>query len=241
MTPYDVTISAGHNIWWKCEKGHEWRTRIVKRSNRGDKCPYCSGRKVNKENCLATLNPVLASEWHQEKNDDLTPFDVTLFSNKKVWWKCQKGHEWEAEVSSRAANRGCAYCSGKKASDEYNLAVINPELAAQWHPRKNGDLTPYHVTPNSGKKVWWLCESGHEWETSITKRNGRQCGCPYCSGRYATKENCLVNDNLALSKEWHPVKMVIKPRLMSLQDREKKRGGNVKTDMSGKNKFINDR
>ncbi|WP_260288933.1 zinc-ribbon domain-containing protein [Peribacillus aracenensis] len=206
LTPYDVTISAGHNIWWKCEKGHEWRTRIVKRSNRGDNCPYCSGRQVNTENCLATLNPVLASEWHQEKNDDLTPFDVTLFSNKKVWWKCQKGHEWEAVVSSRAANRGCAYCSGKKASDEYNLAVINPEIAAQWHPRKNGDLTPYHVTPNSGKKVWWLCESGHEWETSITKRNGRQYGCPYCSGRYATKENCLANDNPSLSNEWHPVK-----------------------------------
>jgi len=37
-------------------------------------------------------------------------------------------------------------------SPEYNLAVKFPEVAAQWHPTKNGDLTPENVTPGSPKK-----------------------------------------------------------------------------------------
>jgi len=51
-------------------------------------------------------------------------------------------------------------------SKTYNLKVFNPGLAAQWNPVKNGDLTPGAVTPGSGKKVWWLCEKGHEWQAT---------------------------------------------------------------------------
>jgi hypothetical protein len=38
-----------------------------------------------------------------------------------------------------------------------SLADVNPELAKQWHPDKNGDLTPDDVLPGSNKKVWWRC------------------------------------------------------------------------------------
>lgn len=34
------------------------------------------------------------------------------------------------------------------------LATVNPKLAAEWHPTKNGDLSPDQVTAGSGKKVW---------------------------------------------------------------------------------------
>ena len=38
-----------------------------------------------------------------------------------------------------------------------------PELVKEWHPTKNGDLTPRDVTHGSKKKVWWLCQNIHEW------------------------------------------------------------------------------
>ena len=66
-------------------------------------------------------------------------------------------------------------------SEKYNLEVANPELAAEWHPTKNGALTPSDVTPGSGKKVWWICQNGHEWETYIYNRK-KGHGCPYCAG-----------------------------------------------------------
>ena len=67
----------------------------------------------------------------------------------------------------------------KKITPEYNLQIINPTLAKQWHPKKNGSLTPKDVSPNSNKKVWWICERNHEWAATIRNRN-RGHGCPYC-------------------------------------------------------------
>jgi Probable Zinc-ribbon domain len=38
---------------------------------------------------------------------------------------------------------------------EKGLAIINPTLAKQWYPNKNGDLRPKYVTTKSNMKVWW--------------------------------------------------------------------------------------
>ena len=70
--------------------------RLFNNRSNGQGCPYCAGKKVNDENCLQTVNPTLAKEWHPTKNDSLTPIDITAGSNKKVWWQCSRGHEWEA-------------------------------------------------------------------------------------------------------------------------------------------------
>ena len=74
-------------------------------------------RKPSIGKSLAELNPLLAKEWHPTKNSGLTPFDVTEGSNKKAWWKCDKGddHEWEAPISDRSnRGRGCSICAGQK-------------------------------------------------------------------------------------------------------------------------------
>ncbi|MCP4631028.1 MAG: zinc-ribbon domain-containing protein, partial [bacterium] len=57
------------------------------------------------------------------------------------------------------------------ASESHNLRVDNPDLASQWHPVKNGDLKPEGVTSCSHKKIWWLCEKGHEWQAVVDSRN----------------------------------------------------------------------
>ncbi len=71
-----------------------------------------------------------------------------------------------------------------------NLATANPELAKEWHPTKNGDLTPSDVTPGSNKKIWWACSKGHEWKTAIEHRS-YGTGCPYCS-RFKTENKCRI-------------------------------------------------
>ena len=83
---------------------------IVDRNN-GHRCPYCTGKKVLKGyNDLQTLNPTLAKEWNYEKNNGLTPMDVAPNSHKKVWWKCNKGHEWQAIIGNRHKGNGCPIC-----------------------------------------------------------------------------------------------------------------------------------
>jgi len=98
---------------------------------------------------------------------------------KKVWWICENKHEWRAMVRARNQGSGCPHCPRKRYNN--NLEETNPILAKQWHPTKNRKLTPRDVTPGIGKKVWWICEKGHEWEARIFSRN-RGHGCPYCYG-----------------------------------------------------------
>lgn len=61
-----------------------------------------------------TTHSDLAKEWHLTKNKDLTPQDVSTFSNKKVWWYCFSGHEWDALVNCRVKGVDCPYCSRRK-------------------------------------------------------------------------------------------------------------------------------
>ncbi len=183
LRPEHVLTNSGKKVWWKCSKGHEWQATIEKRT-KGSGCPYCSGNKrLIGYNDLSVVNPKLAGEWNYEKNDNLKPEHFVVSSVKKVWWKCSKGHEWQATISSRNAGHGCPYCAGQKTIKGYNdLVTINPRLASEWNYEKNGDLKPEDVMPNSNKKVWWKCSKGHEWQSTISHRNhGR--GCPYCSGR----------------------------------------------------------
>jgi len=204
LTPQDVTSYSNKNIWWQCDKGHEWKSIVGNRS-KGQGCPYCSGRRAFGDNCLAKANLQLAKEWHLSKNGKLTPKDVTPKSNRKAWWQCARGHEWEAVVASRSQGSGCPYCAGNRVAKETSLAVKNPKLAKEWHPIKNGKLKPEDVTSGSNKKVWWQCHKGHAWEAVICSRSAGN-GCPYCNGRYVCNDNCLATKYPGLAKEWHPTK-----------------------------------
>ncbi len=159
---------------------------------------------TDKENSLLFFNPEISSEWNYEKNGNLKPEHFAANSNKKVWWKCSNGHEWQATISSRNKGHKCPYCSGVKAlKGETDLQTVNPTLAKEWNYEKSNGLTPMDVMSNSGKKVWWKCSNGHEWQARIQHRNNG-IGCPYCSGRYAVKGvNDLQTVNPNLAKEWN--------------------------------------
>ena len=126
-------------------------------------------------------NPELAEQWHPTKNGDLKPYMVMHKSRKKVWWLGSCGHEWQATIKDRVDGTGCPICKGKQIlRGENDLATLYPNIAKEWHPTKNGGLTPYMIAPKSGKKVWWICEKGHEWQALVSDRtNG--IGCPICS------------------------------------------------------------
>jgi len=205
LTPNDVTTGSGRKIWWKCNKGHEWLASIDNRI-KGTGCPYCSGRYACDDNSLQKINPNLAKQWNHAKNKDLTPNDVTIGSGKRVWWLCEKGHEWKASIAERTNGTGCPYCSGKRVCVDNCLQTLSPELAKQWHPSKNGDLNPSNVTKGYGKKVWWKCEKEHEWQASVNTRTNMGTGCPYCSGKRVCVDNCLQTLNPELAKQWHPSK-----------------------------------
>jgi very-short-patch-repair endonuclease len=134
------------------------------------------------EKSLAFLNPKVAGEWHPTKNGKLRPEDVTPGSGKKVWWQCRKGHACNASPAQRTKGKGCPYCINRKVCNDNCLSTVNPLIASEWHPTKNGKLRPEDVLPFSNTKVWWQCKKGHEWHVAP---NGRSRGnnCPNCYHR----------------------------------------------------------
>lgn len=194
LSPCDVSYGSDKRIWWICKKGHEWITSVSQRTS-GCNCPYCSNKKVCIDNCLATNYPKIAEQWNLAKNNGKTPFDVVAGSAFKVWWICEKGHEWKTTCCSRL-NTGCPYCKNKKICRDNNFAFIFPDLMKEWHLTKN-ILTPYDVTPFTNKKIWWVCEKGHEWQTTCRSRARLKTGCPYCVNQKTCMDNCFATKNLA--------------------------------------------
>lgn len=75
---------------------------------------------------------------------------------------------------------------------------------SQWNWGKNNScgIFPEKEPLNSRKKIWWVCENGHEW-AAVAYHRARGTGCPYCSGRLAiTGENDLETLRPDLMKEW---------------------------------------
>lgn len=191
LGPDAVTAGTNRKVWWHCERGHTWQAAVSARV-RGSGCPVCAGKQIiPQENDLATRFPDIAVQWHPTKNQPLTPQTCSPSSNRKVWWCCPRGHEYQAAVGARTVNGSdCPYCSGHRALAGFNdLATLVPEVAASWHPTLNAPLTPQDVTIGSRRKVWWICPLGHVWKAVIYSRAGpRRCGCPVCAGRVSASQ-----------------------------------------------------
>ena len=208
-TPRDVSYGSRKKVWWRCEKGHSWQAAVYTRTGGGAGCPVCAGKaSLTGENDLAARCPGLARQWHPTLNGALTPEQVLPGSHRLAWWICERGHVWRAQVKSRVSGCGCPVCAGRKViPGENDLASRFPEIAAQWHPVRNGSLAPDAVTPGTTRRVWWICGRGHEWQASVAARTSGGSGCPVCAGRKVIPgENDLASRFPEIAAQWHPVR-----------------------------------
>lgn len=224
LTPSDVPSSSMQKVWWLLpyddpDTGKhfdfEWEATIHSRTGtKRSGCPFLANQAVFKGfNDLNTVHPELAIEWHPFRNGALTPCDVTRASSKKVWWFLPYDDprtgkhfdfEWEATVAKRTAGYGCPFISGRKVLKGFNdLLTLYPNIAAEWHPTKNGKLIPADVTPGCNQKVWWICSCGHEWEAFISNRTQGH-GCPICKESKGEKKisNFLEKRNVSFESEY---------------------------------------
>ena len=150
IKPTEVSIGSHKKVIWRCEKGHEWKAAVKSRTINKTGCPYCSHNKVLAGfNDFATLLPDIAAEW-SDRNYPLLPTQVTVFANRKAWWKCKDcGREWNTLTDFWRVGKGyakkleehglftmgdIARCSIGKSNELYNeellykLFGINAEL-----------------------------------------------------------------------------------------------------------------
>jgi hypothetical protein len=220
LSPREVTAGSDRKVVWRCSCGrdHVWETTVRSRAIQGRGCPFCAKQRVSTATSLDAVAPAVALEWHPTRNGRLTAADVVAGSHKIVWWRCRlrPRHVWSSSVAARA-RRGaaCPYCtSGRWKVRKFDavrrsrtLESRYPEIAAQWHPTRNGPLQPGDVTIGSSRMVWWKCDRGpdHEWRTTPGTRT-RGIGCPCCGGRQLSVTNNLVAVAPRIAEQWHPAR-----------------------------------
>ena len=85
--------------------------------------------------------PQLLEEWNYSKNKDLSPSEVFSSSQKKVWWVCKKGHEYECSPGNKTQMHvGCPICSSRRLLKRYN------DLETKYPKTNNPTETKYENT-----------------------------------------------------------------------------------------------
>lgn len=182
-------------VWWQCINNcsHKWEAIIGNRI-KGTGCPFCSKRKVSEANSLAKHQNII-NQWNYEKNNSLNPDKISEFSSKKVWWKCDKDHEWEAVVAARTSQKqNCPFCANKRPCQDNCLETKYPELSKKWDIIKNDGLMPKDVLPHSKKKIWWICLKGHSFITWLSDMINGKTTCTQCLG-YTIRDRKMINTN----------------------------------------------
>ncbi len=206
--PSTVTEGSKKIVDWRCPQNHIYSTPVNRRSTRNGRrkqsgCPVCANRSVIfGVNDLLTTNPDLARE---ALNWD--PSTVSSGSGKKLDWKCNRGHTFQATVNHRNRGTGCPICNGQKIQVGFNdLATTHPSLALEAH---NWD--PRTRSATSGWVADWTCSRGHTYRSRIIHRRDGS-GCPYCANyKLLTGFNDLktIRPDLALQAfEWDPSQVV---------------------------------
>lgn len=134
-------------------------------------------------------------------------------NDRKTWWRCAGGHEWESTYQNVRRSGRCPQCfhqnnavSRRLKSEDYKALALEREI--EW-------LGP-EVSRND-EKTWWRCAHGHEWQTRYDViKDG--AGCPTCSRERQWEQFRLtVSDYTELAHERGYVWIGQRPRRSDLK------------------------
>lgn len=209
-----VTVAARREVAWRCPECHLAFTARVLDMTRSATCPACEVRhqaawsallERYAETAVADV-PELAGAWADDDDPRTVPVSGTWQLRR---FECPRGHHPRLSpltylLSGCPSCRGQATLAGRLAVAEMGpLAMtMSPEIAAQWHPTRNGSRAPETVSPGSRQVFWWQdSRCGHEWqETPANREKGQRLRCPECR----TILDSLAQHFPDLAKEWSP-------------------------------------
>jgi len=194
-----IGTGSHHAAHWLCPAGHTWQAPVFSRCQ-GVGCPRCSGYVPVSGASFLDRCPELLEQWDHTGNVGIDPQQLGPGSHRKVWWRCPRGHHWQAEVANRTRDGGrCPHCSRPNTSP--TLAAY-PEILAQADARAHPGLDLSALRAGSNQKLWWRCPSGHSWRAQIRHRALASSGCPHCANRQTRSDLAAALPDLAA--QWHP-------------------------------------
>ena len=203
--PEDFSYGSSVRAWFKCPEGpdHFYQVTLSRmgKAVRTDTfsmgCGFCRGLRISKDNNLAKNYPELAREFMTKKNG-FKASQVSYGSWKMVFWKCKRGHEWQATIANRTGrDSGCPRCNRGAPTDLRDY----PDVLKEFDRKMNKGIDPYALPV--GLKVAWICNrnSKHRWISGFYRTEIRQ-RCPYCTNQKGSKDNNLKRTHPHLAEEW---------------------------------------
>lgn len=125
----DIHPNNTNLFYWDCKiQEHTWKGRIFNEPANGyNPCQICRNKIILPGfNDLATKAPHLAAEWHPTKNSRILT-EISPFSGHKVWWICEKGHEWATKVTDRYSGKqtGCPECAANRFQSSAEKEIVS--------------------------------------------------------------------------------------------------------------------
>lgn len=171
-----ATVLARRECWWVCpDCGHQFTAQVKTMAERPE-CPVCEQKRRDEWAAeYAKLKTMTIAEVPELKaafaEDGLDPREVPVVTWKQIRFRCSAGHHPRLSPTTFLKS-GCQFCRPKPSKDDRTLAKIHPEIAEQWHPTKNGTLTPDSVVWSSKRSAWWRADCcGTEWQERICDRD----------------------------------------------------------------------
>lgn len=176
-----VPTRTYHLAWWLCPAGHSFQ-RAPRMMLRDASCPTC--KVSSSSDSIASRRPTLVPLWHPSKNGELQPSAVETTRTDYFWWQCSSGHEFRRAPILMVRDSTCPCCALAATS----VAAVNPAVAAEWHPTRNGTLTPDQVDADHLMNAWWVCPQGHEYQATVRSRARGNRRCPTCFGGWSVEQ-----------------------------------------------------
>ena len=171
---------------WRCKEGHLFEATCGE-VRRGKWCNICRIKYTPPFQEMQDL------AW--ERNGICLSINYRNIIQEE-YWKCKKGHVWQASLKIVRGGNWCPICNDNKQKNIKDMRNMASEL--------DGDcLSIQYVTTTT--KLIWTCSKNHVWETNphnIVSKNW----CPICAGNI--KQNIFKMIELAQKRSGYCVSQV---------------------------------
>lgn len=201
LKPEMVTPFSDKIVSWICPNNpkHRWKN-TVKSVSLGYGCRKCSPRKLySTEEWIEAAIKVHGNkyQYHLVNFIDATT-DVEII--------CPKHGLFTQKPIEHLSGKGCKYCAHQAFHHLESLAVLYPDIAAEWDYEKNKEtgITPNDIGIDSKQEFWWHCDKGcdHSFKATISYRVHRKSGCAVCHGKQIVYERSFGFLYPKLAEEW---------------------------------------
>ena len=165
----EILDNTHAKLKWRCKLNHNFEMSYSNVTG-GHWCPECWRNRAGKTRKL-TIEKM--KEFAKKKGGECLS-DEYLGCGKKLRWRCQLGHEWEAQPSQVVREKGGTWCP--ICAPTRRITIERCREIAISH---EGECLSTSCE-NVQSIIRWRCKNKHEWETAAKYVVSAKHWCPEC-------------------------------------------------------------